>query len=74
MNSKVGFIKVKAFVKPQHNNAVNCKALEVSPEMYGDLMATLRATSLSWPTLSILPVACCSRYSLATIEQAHKVF
>ena len=38
MNSKVGLIKVKALVKPQHNNAVNYQALDM--EIYGDLMAT----------------------------------
>ena len=36
MNSKVGLIKVKALVKPQHNNAINCQASEISPEIYGD--------------------------------------
>ena len=38
MNSKVGLIKVKALVKPQHNNAVNCQVLD--PEIYGDSMVT----------------------------------
>ena len=38
MNSKVGLIKVKALVKPQCNNAVNCHASEINPEIsvYGD--------------------------------------
>ena len=42
MNSKVGLIEVKALVKPQHNNAVNCQASEINPEIsvYGDLIAT----------------------------------
>ena len=56
MNSKVGLIKVKVLAKLQHKDAVNCQASEISPEIYGDSMATL----LSWTTLSILPVACCS--------------
>ena len=55
MNSKVGLIKVKALVKPQHKDTVNCQASEISTEIYGDSMAT----SLSWPTSSIPPVACC---------------
>ena len=33
MNSKVGLIEVKALVKPQSNNAVNCQALEINPEI-----------------------------------------
>ena len=41
INSKVGLIKVKAHVKPQCNNAVNCQALEIDPEIYSDLIATL---------------------------------
>ena len=41
MNSKVGLIKVKALVKPQHNNAVNCQASEIDPEIYSDSIATL---------------------------------
>ena len=40
MNSKVGLIKVKALVKPQRNNAVNCQALEINPEIYGNSIAT----------------------------------
>ena len=36
MKSKVGLIKVEALVKSQHNNVVNCQALEISPEIYGD--------------------------------------
>ena len=39
-NSKVGLIKVKALVKPQRNNAVNCQALEINPEIYGNSIAT----------------------------------
>ena len=56
MKSKVGLIKVKALVKPQHKDIVNCQVSEISLEIYGDLMAT----SLSWPSSSILPVACFS--------------
>ena len=41
MNSKVGLIKVKALAKPQRNNAVNCQASEIDPEIYGDSIATL---------------------------------
>ena len=42
MNSKVELIEVKAFVKPQCNNAVNCQASEINPEIsvYGNLIAT----------------------------------
>ena len=42
MNSKVGLIEVKALVKPQRNNAVNCQASEINPEIsvYGDSIAT----------------------------------
>ena len=73
MNNKVGLIEVKALVKPQHNNAVNCQASEINPEIsvYGDL---IDSDFTSWPTSSILPVACCSIafvYSPATIERAH---
>ena len=56
MNSKVGLIKVKALVKPQHKDAVNCQASEIGPEIYGNSMATL----FSWPTSFILPVAFCT--------------
>ena len=41
INSKVGLIKVKALVKPQRNNAVNCQASEIDPDIYGDSIATL---------------------------------
>ena len=40
INSKVGLIKIKALIKPQHNNTVNCQASEVNPEMYDDSIAT----------------------------------
>ena len=42
MNSIVGLIKVKALVKSQRNNAVNCQASEINPEigLYGDSIAT----------------------------------
>ena len=42
MNSKVGLITVKALVKPQRNNAINCQASEINPEIsvYGDSIAT----------------------------------
>ena len=33
MYSKVGLIKVKMLVKPQRNNAVNCQASEINPEI-----------------------------------------
>ena len=56
INSKVGLIKDKALIKLQHKDAVNRQASEISPEIYGDLMAT----SLYWLTSSIPPVACCS--------------
>ena len=72
MNSKVGLIEVKALVKPQHNNAVNCQASEINPEI--SVIWRLDSNFTSWPTSSILPVACCSIafvYSLATIERAH---
>ena len=50
MNSKVGLIKVKALVKPQHRDAVNCQASEISPEIYGDSMVTsLSCISGSFP-------------------------
>ena len=42
MNSEVGLIKVKARVKPQHNNAVNCQASEIGPKIYGDSLTTIR--------------------------------
>ena len=70
MNGKVGLIKVKALVKPQHKDAVNCQASEISPEIYGDSMVT----SLSWPTFRQWLAALAFVYSLATVEQAHKVF
>ena len=41
MNSKVGLIKVKALIKPQRNNAVNCQASEIDLEIYSDSIATL---------------------------------
>ena len=42
MNSKVGLIEVKALVKPQRNNAVNCQASEINPEIseYGNSIVT----------------------------------
>ena len=42
MYSKVGLIKVKALIKPQRNNAANCQASEINPEIsvYGDSIAT----------------------------------
>ena len=42
MNSKVGLIEIKALVKPQRNNAVDCQTSEINPEIsvYGDLIAT----------------------------------
>ena len=42
MNNKVGLIKVKPLVKPQHKDAVNYQASEISPEIsaYGDSIAT----------------------------------
>ena len=70
MNSKVGLIK--ALVKPQRNNAVNCQASEINLEI--SVIWRLDSDFTSWPTLSILPVACCSIafvYSLAIIERAH---
>ena len=73
MNSKVGLIKVKALVKPQHNNAVNCQASEINPEISPSIWR-LYSDFTSWRTSSILPVACCSlafMYSLATIQRAH---
>ena len=36
MNSKVGLTEVKVLVKPQHKDAVNCQASEISLEIYGD--------------------------------------
>ena len=58
MNSKVGLIEVKALVKPQCNNAVNCQASEINSEIsvYGNSDSDFT----SWSTSSILPVACCS--------------
>ena len=41
MNSKVGLIKVKALVKPQRNNTVNCQASEIDPEIYSNSITTL---------------------------------
>ena len=40
MNSKVELIKVKVLIKPQRNNAINCQALEINPEIHGDSIAT----------------------------------
>ena len=47
MNSEVGLIKVKARVKPQHNNAVNCQASEISPKIYGDSLTTKVSAGVS---------------------------
>ena len=33
INSKVGLVKIKALVKPQRNNAINCQASEINPEL-----------------------------------------
>ena len=42
MNSKLGLITVKPLVKPQHKDAVNYQASEISPEIsvYGNSIAT----------------------------------
>ena len=74
MNSRAGLIEVKALVKPQRNNAVNCQASKINSEICSIWRLDSDFEFTSWPTSSILPVACCSIafvYSLATIQRAH---
>ena len=75
MNSIVGLIKVKMLVKPQHKDAVNCQASEISLKMYGDSMVTsLSCVFLgqNGPFRQWL-AALAFVYSLATVEQAHRM-